>query len=315
MFTDEVELTISGGRGGDGKVAFFPFKKGPCGGDGGRGGDVYIYSDANHQLLNKYAGKASFKAEDGGAGQKNRKKGAQGKDLHLPMPIGTIITDINSKEQIELTKPGQSFLICAGGEGGRGNDYFKSSTNQVPRQSTNGAPGESRTIKIVMRLSADYGLIGLPNAGKSSILNMLTAAHVKTADYPFTTLEPYLGAFGTKIIADIPGLIEGASKGRGLGVTFLKHIEKVQVLLHCISAESTDLKKDYKLILNELAEYNPELVKKNMVVLLTKSDLITVSQRKAKIRLLKKLNPQVLPISIYDSKSIDALKKILSPKY
>lgn len=312
MFVDEIELTIEGGKGGDGKVAFFPFKQGPCGGDGGQGGSVYVLADSDMNLLNQYAGKELFKAEDGEAGEKNRKMGARGNDLILSLPVGTILTDLDTGEQLELSEAGKQFLISRGGEGGRGNDSFKSSINQTPRQSTPGLPGERRRVNIILKLSADFGLIGLPNAGKSSILNALTAAHVKTANYPFTTLEPYLGTFQGKIIADVPGLIEGASKGRGLGIKFLKHIEKVSALLHCISAESSNLKKDYTLIVNELTQYNPELIKKKSILLLTKSDLASEKELNSKIKILKKINSDVIAISIYNPDSLKALKKLLS---
>lgn len=311
MFVDEVELTIEGGRGGDGKVAFFPFKQGPCGGDGGQGGNVYVVADPSMNLLNKYAGKDFFKAEDGGAGEKNRRMGARGKDLILSLPLSTTVIDLDTQEQFELNQSEKQFLVSRGGEGGKGNDSFKSSTNQVPRQSTPGQQGERRKVKIILKLSADFGLIGFPNAGKSSILNALTAAHVKTADYPFTTLEPYLGVFERKVIADVPGLIEGASNGRGLGIKFLKHIEKVRALLHCVSAESSDLDKDYALVQKELEEYNSELVKKKTIILLTKSDVVNEKEIKTKVSQLKKLNPDVIPVSIYNLESLQLLKKIL----
>lgn len=312
MFIDEVILKVEGGAGGNGKVSYFPMRGGPSGGSGGNGGSVYAMANPQMSSLSSYSSRPHIKAEDGIHGDKNRKFGANAEDYILQVPVGSTLIDLDTKEQIELNKAGEKVLIVTGGEGGRGNDALKTASNQTPKKAELGKQGEIRNIKIVQRLIADYGLIGIPNAGKSTLLNILTAANVRTADYPFTTLEPALGMLDKKILADIPGLIEGASKGKGLGIKFLKHIEKVSLLLHCISAESTDVKRDYETIRKELVSYSPELGKKDEIILLTKSDLIEEKEIKKKIKELKKITDKVYPISVIDDKSIEVLKKILN---
>ena len=219
--------------------------------------------------------------------------------------------DKYEKEEFELLKPGQEILLVKGGKGGKGNDFFKSSTNVSPRQSQPGLDGKMRQFKLIMRLIADYGFIGLPNAGKSSLLNELTAANVKTANYPFTTITPNLGSLYGTILADIPGLIEGAHQGKGLGSRFLKHIEKVKAVLHCVAADSEDIVKDYNTIRHELAEFNPELAEKPEMLLITKHDLITPSELKKIFTKMKKKNPNIQAVSIHDLESLETLKKTL----
>ncbi len=308
---DEALITVVAGDGGDGAVAFFPFKAGPCGGDGGKGADVYAVASANVTHLRKYVERTKFKADDGEKGAANRQIGAGGKDLILEMPIGTTIIDTTTRQQVELNKNNPRVRLATGGAGGKGNDSFKSPTNRTPRQFTNGAPGEEHQYKLLMKLIADFGFIGLPNAGKSSLLNELTAAHAKTADYPFTTLEPNLGVLNRKIIADIPGLIEGASVGKGLGVKFLKHVEKVQLLIHCVSVENEDVKAIYQTVRKELETYNPQLLKKQEIVLLTKVDLVDKKEMEKKLKILQKLNPNASPISVHDWDALEKLKKML----
>ncbi len=311
MFIDEAVITVHGGDGGKGFVHFFPGKNGPDGGDGGKGGNVYAVINPQLVSLYKYLEKKSFKAENGTHGQSNRRSGATGQDLFLEMPIGVYFTDLKTGEEIELTPEVSPLLLVTGGEGGLGNNSFKSSTNQTPMNAEPGKDGQTRQFKVVLKLIADYGLIGLPNAGKSSLLNELTAAHVKTANYAFTTLEPNLGVLFSKVIADIPGLIEGASQGKGLGIKFLKHIEKVTLLLHCISADSENLEADYHTVISELEKYNPNLIKKKSVLLLTKIDMVSPDEVKKKLKILKKYNKDILPISIHDYDSIEKLKEIL----
>lgn len=311
MFIDEAEITVTGGHGGPGKVAFFPMKKGPCGGNGGKGGNIYVAVNKNISDLRKYVERISYEAENGKQGDSNNKEGASGEDLHLHVPVGTTIIDFDTNDEVELTAEDQEVLLAQGGEGGRGNDAFKTSTYQTPRKSEPGEEGQIRHLKFIQKLIADFGLIGLPNAGKSSLLNELTAANVKTANYPFTTLEPNLGVINEKVIADIPGLIEGASTGKGLGIKFLKHIEKVKLLLHCISVESEDVEKDYKTVTEELSRYNKEILNKETIILLTKIDLAAKEEVQKKIKQLKKLKKEILPISIHDWDSLEKLKSLL----
>ncbi|MEX1052266.1 MAG: GTPase ObgE [Patescibacteria group bacterium] len=311
MFVDNVSLKIEAGKGGDGKTAFFPGRGGPSGGNGGRGGNIYAIVNTQLSNLNKYASVSSIKAENGIPGDSNRKTGANGNDTIIELPIGTTVIDADTKEEFVFDNRETRILLCRGGEGGLGNDALKSPTERSTRKAFPGNKGQSRNVRIVLKLIADYGFFGLPNAGKSTLLNTLTAAHVKTANYPFTTLEPSLGVLNNRVIADIPGLIEGASKGKGLGIKFLRHIEKVKLLLHTISSESDDVIKDFQTVMKEFEEYNPELAKKDMIVLLTKTDLIDKQDIDDKIKKLKKLSRQVYPISIFDPQSIENLKKIL----
>ncbi|MBI3619849.1 GTPase ObgE [Candidatus Roizmanbacteria bacterium] len=311
MLIDEAEITVKGGNGGAGKVAFFPMKKGPSGGNGGNGGDVYLVADNNTGDLKKYVERITFQAGSGAPGGRNNRLGADGEDLVLPVPIGTTLIDPATNEEVEIGDISTRVLVCQGGTGGLGNDAFKTPTNRVPRHATPGQEGQVRQLKLILKLIADYGLIGLPNAGKSSLLNALTAANVRTAAYPFTTLEPNLGVYKGRIIADIPGLIEGASQGKGLGIRFLKHIEKVALLLHCVSVEGKDLVKDYQTVLTELANYNKSLLKKEAVILLTKTDLISETELQNKTAQLKTTGKKILPVSLLVDDSLVKLKKVL----
>lgn len=306
MLIDEAKIIIRGGHGGAGCVSFRSKKGGgPDGGNGGRGGDVYGRATSDIYALAHFLSKKVFKASDGENGEAGIRSGANGKDLILIMPVGTLLTD-EKGEEIELTKKDQEILLAEGGLGGRGNESFKSPTNTTPRYAQKGLEGQEKKFNLKLKLIADFGLIGLPNTGKSSLLNEITNANAKIGDYPFTTLEPNLGVLNGKVLADIPGLIEGASEGKGLGHKFLKHIEKVKLLLHCISSESDNPSKDYKIIREEIKKFNLKLLNKKEIILMTKSDL-----KESKIRGLS-ASSQVIPISIHNWDSIQALTKILS---
>lgn len=315
MLVDEVEIKIKAGDGGDGKVNFhrekYVPKGGPDGGDGGGGGDVYFVGVEDITALRQFRFKKEFLAENGKSGGANRKTGASGEDLEIKIPIGTVAKDLNTGEVWELKRVKEGILIAKGGKGGRGNWHFRSSTNQTPLEYEEGSPGQGRNLYLELRLIADVGLIGLPSVGKSSLLNELTKAHAKVALYNFTTLEPNLGAMDGIIIADLPGLIEGAHEGRGLGVKFLKHIKRTKVLIHCLSIESNDPLKDYKAIRKELGEYDQELLERPEIILLTKSDLVLGKEIERIKNSLKKTKREILSVSIYDYDSLEIFKKRL----
>ncbi len=311
MFIDEAFIQVEGGTGGTGRAAFFPgVRTGPSGGDGGRGGDVFVEAHPNMIDLYKYSTVAKYRAGDGVVGANFKRTGAHGTDLTIKVPKGTLFIDQETKESFEINSE-EPVLLVSGGYGGKGNAKFATPTNRSPKNAQPGKPGQIRRFKLVLKLIANYGLIGLPNAGKSSLLNELTAAQVRTAPYPFTTLEPNLGAFNDKIIADIPGLIEGASSGKGLGIKFLKHIEKVEVLIHCIASDSEDILKDYKTVIAEIGKYNKELLKKKQIILLTKTDLIDEKKQQQLEKKFKKYNPEVYLVSIYNPEQFNNLKELL----
>lgn len=316
MLTDEVKIKISAGKGGDGIVTFDKVKLslGPTGGRGGNGGSVFFQAVTNLTALNRYRHKKEFWAQDGERGKSNRSDGHNGKDLILSVPIGTLIHNLDTGEKIDITSADEKILAAKGGIGGRGNFYFRSPVNTTPKEFEEGKPGENFNFSLELRLIADIGFIGFPNAGKSSLLNELTKADVKVANYEFTTLEPNLGSMEGLIIADIPGLIEGASKGRGLGIKFLRHIARTKVLAHCISLESENIEKDYKTIRQELKEYDQDLAGKYEIIILTKSDLVGQEELSKKTAIAKKLNPDALTVSIHDWDSLEKLKGHLSKK-
>ena len=266
MLIDHITLHISAGKGGDGVVRWrrekgIPFG-GPAGGDGGRGGDVYIRVVRDIQALSTYAHKFDWKADDGEAGQKRGMHGGSAHDLYLSVPLGAVLYNREYDKTYECLEEGE-FVILRGGKGGLGNENFKTATNRAPEEFTKGEPGEYATIDIELKLIADVGIIGLPNAGKSSLLNTLTRASAKIGDYPFTTLEPNLGAYFGYVLADIPGLIEGASDGKGLGHKFLRHITRTKMLVHLVSAENDDVTEVYSTIRKELGAYDKTLLDNN----------------------------------------------------
>jgi len=314
MLVDEVEIVIKAGDGGRGKVAFlrskFAPRGGPSGGDGGHGGDIYVEGVSDIGALYRFRFKKEFIAASGQAGLDDLKTGKSSQDLILKVPVGSIISDIQG-QLLEIIKVGQSVCLAKGGKGGRGNWHFRSSTNQAPRWAEPGEKGEVKHFKIELKLIADVGLIGLPNAGKTSLLNELTHASAKVANYPFTTLEPNLGVMGDLILADIPGLVEGAAEDRGLGHKFLRHIQRTKILVHCLCAESDNLSKDYQIIRQELGKFSQDLLVKKEILLLTKADLLDEAEKKEKIKVLKRLNKKVLAISVHDLDSLKLFQKLV----
>ncbi len=314
MLIDEVSIRISAGHGGKGSVAFNKnlMSLGPAGGSGGLGGSVYAIGVSDLSALGQFRYKKEFSAENGMDGRGQFRDGHTGSDITLKLPIGTVIHNKTTKTDLEIEKLGEKIILAKGGLGGKGNFQFKSSRNTSPTQSQPGLPGETFDLHLELKFIADIGFVGLPNVGKSSLLNKLTNAQSKVANYPFTTLEPNLGVYYELILADIPGLIEGSSAGRGLGIKFLRHIERTRILFHFISSESPDPIKDYKTIRAELGAYNKELLEKPERIFLTKSDLSTPAEIKEKIKLLKKFDKKTIAISTEDPESIKEVQKILN---
>ncbi|MBN1168543.1 GTPase ObgE [Candidatus Woesebacteria bacterium] len=312
MLVTEGKVKFKAGDGGDGKVSFYKNRKGPDGGNGGNGGSIYVTGTSDIYALSNLFKKTEIEAENGQPGMSSKKAGKLADDMEVKVPFGTVITDKTSGETFDITEKDDRVLLCRGGEGGKGNWEYRSSKNTTPMYAEKGLKGQKRDLHINLKLIADVGLIGLPNAGKSSLLKELTNASPKIGNYPFTTLEPNLGELGGKIIADIPGLIKGASEGKGLGIKFLKHVERVSVLFHCLSCELKDPEKSYKQIRNELKEYNPKLLKIPEIILLTKTDLVSEEEVKSVLEVLKKLKKKILPVSIHDWDSLEKLKILIS---
>ena len=283
-FVDYVKINVASGKGGKGSTHLrrekYVAKGGPDGGDGGRGGHIILRGNSQFWTLYHLKFKRHFKAEKGNDGGKNRITGSNGKDIFIDVPLGTVVKNTTDQSTIfEITEEGEERIICEGGKGGRGNWHFKSSTNQTPRYAQPGLPNQEIQITLELKVLADVGLVGFPNAGKSTLLSVITDAKPKIADYEFTTLKPNLGIvkyrdFRTFIMADIPGIIEGASEGKGLGHYFLRHIERNSTLLFMIPSDSDDIVTSYKVLLKELKKYNPEMLDKSRLIAITKSDLL-----------------------------------------
>lgn len=313
MFIDEIKFFAKAGRGGDGVVRWrrekFIDKGGPNGGDGGRGGNIYAVAVSDIHLLSKYKHKKLFTGHDGEEGGGGSRHGKDGIDILIQFPVGSIITNIESGGFVSLDTIGQKELLLKGGPGGYGNEQFKTSINTTPTTATKGKMGEQGNFKIELELFADVGLIGLPNAGKSSLLNAVTNAGAKIGSYQFTTLDPNLGDFFGYTIADIPGLIEGASSGKGLGIKFLKHIKRTRILAHLVSLENNKPLQVYKEIRKELAAYDKALLDKQEVIILTKTDLVEDSKKIEKIKKeFEKLGKPIMTLTLYDDKSV---KKVI----
>jgi GTPase len=315
MLVDNVTLFVKAGDGGNGSASLLhnglTFKGGPDGGNGGKGGNIYIQGSTNITDLREFRFKKKILAEDGVAGGRQNLYGKNAPHMTILVPLGTSVTDTKLERVYEITDPKRLLLVAKGGKGGRGNVTFKSSTNQTPEYAEDGKPGEQKKLLLELRLIADIGLIGLPNAGKSSLLSILTNANPKIADYPFTTLEPNIGMLGTHPIADIPGLIEGAAEGRGLGAKFLKHIEKTKILIHCIELTGNDAQKRYETVRREFEHFNQSLLEKPEIILLTKTDLVEEKTIKKYKALFEKKGKEVLTCSVYDLGSIKLLREKL----
>lgn len=307
---DEITIQVSAGRGGDGVVRWLHERNrefgGPLGGDGGRGGDVFAEAVRDMGALARYRNIKTFRAERGGAGKSKAMHGKNGEPLTLRLPLGSVILNKETGERFELLQEGERVLLLKGGEGGFGNMRFKGSMHQRPKESTPGKTGESAHLSIELQLIADAGLIGLPNAGKSSLLNALTKARAKIGSYEFTTLEPNLGVMDGYVLADIPGLIEGAAEGKGLGDRFLRHIRRTRTLVHCISAEQKDPMQSYDVIREELRKYDAALLDKPEIILCTKTDLLGADALKERLKLLKSRFSTVYAVSVLDSRAVRA---------
>ncbi len=320
VFIDEVDIVVAAGDGGNGCVAFrrekFIPKGGPAGGDGGHGGSVYLVADESLNTLQHLAGRHHWSAQRGGHGEGKNKHGKNGEDCLVRVPPGTLIYDAEKDVLLkDLDQPDQKVCVARGGKGGRGNTRFKSPTHQAPREFEEGEPGEQRSLHLELKLIADAGLVGLPNAGKSTLVSRLSKARPKVAAYPFTTLRPSLGIvempdFRRFVIADIPGLIEGAHRGAGLGDEFLRHIERTRVLVHMVDIapyDDRDPAEDYRVIRNELAEYSPALLEKPEIIVATKIDLTDTREKLDAFR--DAMDKEVLAISAVTGQGLEYLSE------
>jgi GTP-binding protein len=307
-FVDEIQFHAKAGKGGDGVVRWRHEKSkefsGAAGGNGGPGGDVYVRAVRDTNILSRHKPVKQFAAKNGGDGANWSLHGAAGEDCIIDLPLGALVTNLQSKRVVELVEEGQLSKILHGGRGGLGNEHFKASTNVRPEQSTLGVDGEEADFTVELNLIADAGLIGMPNAGKSSLLNAVTRARAKVGSYAFTTLDPNLGAIHGYVLADIPGLIEGAAEGKGLGHKFLRHVKRTKLLLHLVSLENEDVESVYKSIRAELEKYGNGLPEKREIIILTKTDLVEPDKIAAARKILSAYSPDVWEVSVYDDEAV-----------
>ncbi len=326
MFIDDVTITVKAGNGGNGCLAFrrekYVPRGGPSGGDGGRGGDVILVANPHYNTLLHFRFNPEHKAERGRHGEGSNRKGREGVSVEVPTPVGTIVYDAETGEQLhDFTQAGDRFIAAKGGRGGRGNARFATSTHQAPTEHEDGFPGEERRLHLELKLLADVGLVGFPNAGKSTLIASISAARPKIADYPFTTLEPNLGVVSadgdrTFVVADIPGLIEGAHSGHGLGIQFLRHIERTRVLAHLVDVSEMsgrDPVHDFEVVMEELRQFSEDLAAKPMIVVATKIDVAQDPERIASLRkLARRRKLPFFKISSVTGEGLPALKRALA---
>ncbi len=314
MIIDDVTIEAKAGHGGSGVVRFsrVKFEQGPTGGDGGRGGNVILTGVSDLGALRPFRHKKNVKAGVGKDGEQNMRTGKGGESVIIAVPVGTVAHDLTNEKEYEIVEVGQDVIIAKGGRGGFGNHHFRSSRNTTPEHANLGRAGDKIQLRLELKMIADIGFVGYPNVGKSSLLNELTNASSKVANYQFTTLEAHLGVYYDLILADIPGLIEGAAEGKGLGHKFLRHVERTHVLFHFIDAMSIDPVADYRAIRAELEEFNPELLKKPEWIIVSKIDEKTEKEVAAIVKKLKKENPQVVTLSILDDEMMGDVKKVLN---
>lgn len=314
MLIDDITIRIRAGHGGRGAVAFDKNKMaiGPTGAAGGKGGSIYLEGVSDIGALRHFRFTKEVAAANGEDGRSQFRDGHDGEDLVIKVPVGTTAHNLLSGVDYDILKIGERVRIARGGNGGKGNFHFRSPINTSPKEFQHGLSGDEFDMRFELKLIADVGLIGYPNAGKSSLLNMLTAAKAKVGNYRFTTLEPNLGAYYDLVLADLPGLIEGASEGKGLGMKFLRHIERTRVLFHLVSAESDNPVRDYLAIREELGKFNKELLYKPEYVFLSKSDMADEAALKKHLSALKKASVTAQPLSVIDDNLLDSLKKVLN---
>ncbi len=326
MFIDEVRILVKAGDGGNGCLAFrrekFVAKGGPSGGDGGNGGDVTLVASQHYNTLLHFRFNPEHKAERGRHGEGSNRTGREGESIEVPVPVGTVVYDFESGRLLhDFTVHGDRFTIAKGGRGGRGNQHFATPSHQAPTEHEPGKPGEQHVLRLELKLLADVGLVGFPNAGKSTLISRISAARPKIADYPFTTLEPNLGVVATDddrsfVVADIPGLIEGASEGAGLGIRFLKHVERTRLLVHLVDvSEHTGRKPadDFKIVMGELENFSAELAAKPMILVASKTDVAQDSKRISSLKqLAKRRKLEFFEISAVTGRGIAELKRAMA---